>query len=104
MPASAQLLLSALSKQVPNLTGPEPLAGGTAPAPTAPPMISELPLADVSHLAGEPVFADAAPLTSEPPLADATPLTSEPPLAAVAPLTSEPTAPGTAGGMESPGV
>ncbi|MCW8216581.1 hypothetical protein H5I60_08045, partial [Streptomyces griseolus] len=44
------------------------------------------------------------PLTSEPPLADATPLTSEPPLAAVAPLTSEPTAPGTAGGMELPGV
>ena len=41
---------------------------------------------------GEPAFADAAPLTSEPPLADATPLTSEPP------------APGTAGGLESPGV
>ncbi|MGW4228110.1 hypothetical protein OG596_24880 [Streptomyces sp. NBC_01102] len=96
MPASAQLLLSALSKQVPSPTGPAPT--------DAPPMISELPLADVRHLSGEPVFADAAPLTSEPPLADATPLTSEPPLAAVAPLTSEPTAPGTAGGMESPGV
>ena len=65
---------------------------------------SPLPLVQVRHLSGEPVFADAAPLTSEPPLADATPLTSEPPLAAVAPLTSEPTAPGTAGGMESPGV
>jgi hypothetical protein len=60
--ASAQLLLSALSKQVPG------------------------------------------PLTSEPPLADAAPLTSEPPLAVAAPLTSEPTAPGTAGGTESPGV
>ncbi|MEV5682044.1 hypothetical protein AB0L68_02460 [Streptomyces sp. NPDC052164] len=67
MPASAQLLLSAFSKQVPDQAG-------------------------------------SAPLTSEPPLADATPLTSEPPLAAVAPLTSEPTAPGTAGGMEFPGV
>ncbi|TQK44634.1 hypothetical protein FBY35_6150 [Streptomyces sp. SLBN-118] len=64
MPASAHLLLSALSKQVP---GP-------------------------------------GPLTSEPPLADAAPLTSEPPLAEAAPLTSEPTAPGTAGGTESPGV
>ena len=53
---------------------------------------------------GEPAFADAAPLTSEPPLADATPLTSEPPLTVAAPLTSEPTAPGTAGGLESPGV
>nr|WP_202446239.1 hypothetical protein [Streptomyces sp. SID4941] len=102
VPASAQLLLSALSKQVP---GPVP-----APA-TAPPMISELPLAHVSHhLTGEPGPAETTtptgepPLTSEPPLADATPLTSEPPLAAVAPLTSEPTAPGTAGGMELPGV
>ncbi|MCX5412568.1 hypothetical protein [Streptomyces sp. NBC_00059] len=104
MPASAQLLLSALSKQVPSLTGPGPLARETYTT-TAPPMISELPLADVSHLTGEPAFADdAAPLTSEPPLADATPLTSEPPLAATAPLTSEPTAPGTAGGLESPGV
>ncbi|MFD7443503.1 hypothetical protein [Streptomyces sp. NPDC059909] len=62
MAASAQLLLSALSKQAPG------------------------------------------PLTSEPPLADAAPLTSEPPLAEAAPLTSEPTAPGTAGGTESPGV
>ncbi|MFC8505599.1 hypothetical protein ACFU3J_01615 [Streptomyces sp. NPDC057411] len=44
------------------------------------------------------------PLTSEPPLADAAPLTSEPPLIEAAPLTSEPTAPGTAGGTESPGV
>jgi hypothetical protein len=104
VPASAQLLLPALSKQVPSPTGPDPLAGGTPPTTTAPPMISGLPLAHVSHLTGELAFADAAPLTSEPPLADATPLTSEPPLAATAPLTSEPTAPGTAGGMESPGV
>ncbi|MBB4979436.1 MULTISPECIES: hypothetical protein [Streptomyces] len=44
------------------------------------------------------------PLTSEPPLPDASPLTSEPPLAVAAPLTSEPTAPGSAGGPESPGV
>ncbi|GGT59163.1 hypothetical protein [Streptomyces purpureus] len=69
MAASAQLLLSALSKQVPG------------------------PRAD-----------HAIPLTSEPPLADAAPLTSEPPLAEAAPLTSEPTSPGTAGGMESPGM
>ncbi|MFF0423569.1 hypothetical protein [Streptomyces sp. NPDC004520] len=45
-----------------------------------------------------------APLTSEPPLPAASPLTSEPPLAVAAPLTSEPTAPGSAGGPESPGV
>ncbi|MET7311986.1 MULTISPECIES: hypothetical protein [unclassified Streptomyces] len=76
MPAAAQLLLSALSKQVP----------------------------DPGPLTGEPAFADAIPLTSEPPLADATPLTSEPPLAVIAPLTSEPTAPGAAWGTESSGV
>ncbi|MFE2018360.1 hypothetical protein ACFW9O_10005 [Streptomyces sp. NPDC059499] len=104
MPASAQLLLSALSKQVPSPTGPDPLTSEPPLTEVVPLMISELPLADVSHLVGEQGFADDAPLTSEPPLADATPLTSEPPLAAVAPLTSEPTAPGTAGGMESPGV
>ncbi|AVZ73057.1 hypothetical protein SLUN_13520 [Streptomyces lunaelactis] len=50
MAASAHLLLSALSKQVP---GPGPLTS-------------------------EPPLADAAPLTSEPPLADTAPLTSEP--------------------------
>ncbi|WP_375165207.1 hypothetical protein [Streptomyces sp.] len=44
------------------------------------------------------------PLTSEPPLAAAAPLTSEPPLTGASPLTSEATAPGTAGGTESPGV
>ncbi|MFE7747844.1 hypothetical protein [Streptomyces sp. NPDC057428] len=103
MPASAQLLLSALSKQVPSPMDSDPPAAKQSSTATVPPMISELPLAYVSDLTGEAAFADA-PLTSEPPLADATPLTSEPPLAAVAPLTSEPTAPGTAGGMESPGV
>ncbi|MGW1886436.1 hypothetical protein [Streptomyces sp. NPDC001970] len=54
MAASAQLLLSALSKQVP---GPDLVPG---------------------PLTSEPPLADAAPLTSEPPLADAAPLTSEP--------------------------
>lgn len=103
MPAAAQLLLSALSKQVPGPAGPATPTTEPPLTELAPPMISELPLADVSHL-GVEAFADTAPLTSEPPLADATPLTSEPPLAAVAPLTSEPTAPGTAGGMETPGV
>ncbi|WP_149181406.1 hypothetical protein [Streptomyces sp. TRM49041] len=72
MAASAQLLLSALSKQVPGQIH------GHAPA-----MIS-------------------GPLTSEPPLADAAPLTSEPPLTDATPLTSEPTARGMAGGPESP--
>ncbi|MEV4939156.1 hypothetical protein [Streptomyces zaomyceticus] len=47
---------------------------------------------------------DGEPLTSEPPLPDAAPLTSEPPLTVATPLTSEPTAPGSAGGTESPGV
>lgn len=87
MPAAAQLLLSALTKQVPE---PAPLISA-CPA-TAGPLTSEAPL------------ADAIPLTSEPPLADATPLTSEPPLAVLAPLTSEPASSGSAWGMESPGV
>lgn len=52
MAASAQLLLAALSKQVP---GP-----------------------DWGPLTSEPPLSDATPLTSEPPLTDATPLTSEP--------------------------
>lgn len=57
MVASAQLLLSALSKQV-----TDPDIGYDVEAP----------------LTSEPPLADAAPLTSEPPLADPTPLTSEP--------------------------
>ncbi|MEU1473131.1 hypothetical protein ABZ434_33580 [Streptomyces sp. NPDC005761] len=90
MPAAAQLLLSALSKQVP---GPAPLISALPATPGTPgPLTSEAPL------------ADAIPLTSEPPLADATPLTSEPPLAVLAPLTSEPASSGSARGMESPGV
>ncbi|MFF1835671.1 hypothetical protein ACFVXE_15900 [Streptomyces sp. NPDC058231] len=88
MPAAAQLLLSALSKQLPE---PSPFGDG-------------LTSADAIPLTSEPPLFDATPLTSEPPLADATPLTSEPPLTVLAPLTSEPTAPGTAGGTESPGV
>ncbi|MFV0129873.1 hypothetical protein ACLGI4_19560 [Streptomyces sp. HMX112] len=76
MAASAQLLLSALSQQVP------------APRAGVPPLVGPGP----------------GPLTSEPPLADAAPLTSEPPLTDFTPLTSEPTAHGTAGGPESPGA
>ncbi|MFJ1746233.1 hypothetical protein ACIOJD_08335 [Streptomyces sp. NPDC088116] len=92
MAASAQLLLSALSKR-------------TEPAF----LTSEPPLAEVGAgpLTSEPAFADCPPLTSEPAFADYAPLTSEPPLAAdTAPLTSEPTAYGTAGCncMEYPGV
>ncbi|WP_329117366.1 hypothetical protein [Streptomyces sp. NBC_01465] len=74
MAASAQLLLSALSKQAPE------------------PVIEEY--ADISTTS-----AMELPLTSEPSFSDAAPLTSEPPLADVTPLTSEPTAYGTAAGL-----
>ncbi|MEU8886576.1 hypothetical protein [Streptomyces sp. NPDC048442] len=74
MAASAQLLLSALSKQV---SGPDSGLDGSCACGCAEP-----------------------PLTSEPPLADAAPLTSEPPLTDAAPLTSEPTSYGTAAGTE----
>ncbi|MEV7089637.1 hypothetical protein AB0O07_27745 [Streptomyces sp. NPDC093085] len=59
MAASAQLLLSALSRQTEPPTGSAPLTS-------------------------EPPLADAAPLTSEPPLADTAPLTSEPTAAGTA--------------------
>ncbi|MFS8197187.1 hypothetical protein ACLVWQ_00730 [Streptomyces sp. CWNU-52B] len=103
MAASAQLLLSALSKR---------------PA--------DVPAEPASHRASESgsshgssydsgygsdldphycVFSAEgscaeAPLTSEPPLPDAAPLTSEPPLADAAPLTSEPTSTGAAAGLD----
>ncbi|MEE1818044.1 hypothetical protein ACWEPZ_26205 [Streptomyces sp. NPDC004288] len=64
---------------------------------TTAPHLERIRVPEQSAPAGEP-------LTSEPPLPDASPLTSEPPLAVAAPLTSEPTAPGSAGGPESPGV
>ncbi|MFD8573572.1 hypothetical protein [Streptomyces sp. NPDC057694] len=75
MAASAQLLLSALSKHAdPVLSVTDPLTGidtlyGTDNTTTS---SSELPLTS------EPAFADYAPLTSEPPLSDELPLTSEP--------------------------
>ncbi|WP_299527505.1 hypothetical protein [uncultured Streptomyces sp.] len=103
MPAAAQLLLSALSKQVPGPAGPAPLTSELPRTVVSRP-ISGPPLTEAALLTGAAFAADLAPLTSEPPLADATPLTSEPPLAVAAPLTSEPAAPGAAGGMESPGV
>ncbi|MBB5934932.1 hypothetical protein [Streptomyces zagrosensis] len=74
MAASAQLLPSALAKQV----EPDLYEGVSDPE-------SGL---DGSGSCG---FAEQ-PLTSEPPLSDAAPLTSEPPLGAELPLTSEPTA------------
>ncbi|MFF8829630.1 hypothetical protein [Streptomyces sp. NPDC015131] len=94
MAASAQLLLSALSKQAP----------GTVPATREP--VSGYgpgfcPLTGLPE-AGAPLSSE--PLTSEPPLPDATPLTSEPALTDFTPLTSEPTAHRTAGGPESPGA
>ena len=83
MAASAQLLLSALSKR---------------PADQS---------ADPDHyicvFSAEGSCAEA-PLTSEPPLPDAAPLTSEPPLADAAPLTSEPTSTGAAAGLVPSGV
>ncbi|WKX70344.1 hypothetical protein [Streptomyces sp. XD-27] len=89
MAASAQLLLSALSKPALPLDdsvdrAPDLFAGVSDPD-------SGLDGAD-SAGAVEP------PLTSEPPLADAAPLTSEPPLATELPLTSEPTAVGLGAG------
>jgi len=87
--ASAHLLLSALSKQVP---------AQSTQAPSACPLAHDVPLMSETPLAHD------VPLTSEPPLAHAAPLTSEPPLADIAPLTSEPTAYGTACGVEYPGV
>ncbi|MCS0638579.1 hypothetical protein NX801_23550 [Streptomyces sp. LP05-1] len=117
MPASAQLLMSALSKQVPGVPGipapapaPSPVSAryvSSAPAtPGAGEPAGEPSLADLlpAPVTGEPAFTDTAPLTSEPPLADAAPLTSEPALTHFTPLTSEPTAHGTAGGPESPGA
>jgi hypothetical protein len=87
--ASAQLLLSALSKR-------------PADEPAAPDPASELhPLHCVFSAEGS--CADS-PLTSEPPLPDAAPLTSEPPLADAAPLTSEPTSTGAAAGPDPSGV
>ncbi|GAA1354610.1 hypothetical protein [Streptomyces beijiangensis] len=83
MAASAQLLLSALSKQV-----PEP---STPSLPDFPDLPEYADLCTTSSM--------ELPLTSEPPLSDAAPLTSEPPLADVTPLTSEPTAYGTAAGL-----
>ncbi|WP_030563589.1 hypothetical protein [Streptomyces aureocirculatus] len=78
MPASANLLLSALSKQV---SHPDSGFEGSCSCGCL-----ELPL------------------TSEPPLADAAPLTSEPSLMDAAPLTSEPTSMGTAAGLDPMGV
>jgi hypothetical protein len=81
--ASAQLLLSALSKR---------------PA--------ELPADPDPHFCVFSAEGSCAetPLTSEPPLPDAAPLTSEPPLADAAPLTSEPTSMGAAAGLDPSGV
>lgn len=78
MPASANLLLSALSKQV---SHPDSGLDGSCSCGCLEP-----------------------PLTSEPPLADASPLTSEPPLMDAAPLTSEPTSTGMAAGLDPLGV
>ncbi|MEU6841370.1 hypothetical protein ABZ930_05770 [Streptomyces sp. NPDC046716] len=75
MAASAQLLLSALSKQAdPVLSVTDPLTGNDplSDSDTTTTSSWELPLTS------EPPFADYAPLTSEPPLSDELPLTSEP--------------------------
>ncbi|MGW1026290.1 hypothetical protein ACWD4J_21800 [Streptomyces sp. NPDC002577] len=74
MAASANLLLSALSKHTD--------LAGAVPAPAHAPD-------DCTCFTAEGACTEA-PLTSEPPLADAAPLTSEPPLTDAVPLTSEP--------------
>ncbi|MFL1902938.1 hypothetical protein ACJWDR_28110 [Streptomyces tauricus] len=89
MAASAQLLLSALSKRPADV----PADPGTDPHP----------LYCIFNAGSEGSCAEA-PLTSEPPLAAAAPLTSEPPLADAAPLTSEPTPVGAAAGLDPSGV
>lgn len=91
MAASAQLLLSALSKPVTeSATGiasgpgePDPFAGVTQP---------DCGLCGLEG-SGSGLHTET-PLTSEPAPADIAPLTSEPPLAAELPLTSEPTTAG----------
>ncbi|MEU1146511.1 hypothetical protein ACFYO9_16115 [Streptomyces sp. NPDC005863] len=98
MTASANLLLSALSKQVPY---PD---GAVYPDQLSYPDRLSFP-DQVSHpdsgLDGScSCGCIEPPLTSEPPLADAAPLTSEPPLADAAPLTSEPTSTGMASGLD----
>ncbi|MEU9186104.1 hypothetical protein AB0D14_16455 [Streptomyces sp. NPDC048484] len=85
MAASAQLLLSALSKR-------------PADVPADP---DSHPLYCIFSAEGS---CAEAPLTSEPPLPDAAPLTSEPPLADAAPLTSEPTSTGAAADLDPSGV
>ncbi|MBA4861768.1 hypothetical protein H1V43_10295 [Streptomyces sp. PSKA54] len=88
MAASANLLLSALSK-------PMDLSE-VIPAPANGPD-------ECMCFTAEGACAEA-PLTSEPPLAAAAPLTSEPPLADVAPLTSEPTPTGAAASQDPMGA
>ncbi|OAH15264.1 hypothetical protein [Streptomyces jeddahensis] len=103
MAASANLLLSALSKP----TDLEPMdleptdlgrtdLSGAVPAPAH-------ALDDCTIFTAEGACSEA-PLTSEPPLADAAPLTSEPPLADAAPLTSEPTPIGAAAAPDPMGA
>ncbi|MER5177177.1 hypothetical protein ABT009_02160 [Streptomyces sp. NPDC002896] len=98
MAASANLLLSALSKPTDlELTDREPTdLSGAVPAPAH-------ALDDCTCFTAEGACAEA-PLTSEPPLADAAPLTSEPPLSDVAPLTSESTSNGAAAGPDPMGA
>ncbi|GGX54637.1 hypothetical protein [Streptomyces fructofermentans] len=100
MAASAQLLLSALSKPPADLPADEPADEPVVDLPAEPD-----PYLCVFSAQGARA---EAPLTSEPPLPDAAPLTSEPPLADAAPLTSEPSlllaAPSDQGGPSSTGV
>ncbi|BCL30622.1 hypothetical protein ACFFS2_21955 [Streptomyces aurantiacus] len=99
MAASAQLLLSALSKR-------------PADVPATPALYLDPHSESESDAGLHPQYcvfsAESScaetPLTSEPPLPDAAPLTSEPPLADAAPLTSEPTSTGAAAGLDPSGV
>ncbi|MCH0541191.1 hypothetical protein I3F58_16780 [Streptomyces sp. MUM 203J] len=110
MATSAQLLLSALSKQAhgaPSDRACDNRARTSRAAHHRTPIPPQLSAPPVTRLPARPASTSAAqyyapPLTSEPPLANAAPLTSEPPLADAAPLTSEPTSRGTADGLEFP--
>ncbi|MBH5334870.1 hypothetical protein IHE55_08720 [Streptomyces pactum] len=92
MAASAQLLLTALSKP----TVPGPTADGHGSQDGAdgrePDLLAGVPYPDAGLDGAGSATGMETPLTSEPPLATELPLTSEPPLAAGLPLTSEPTA------------
>ncbi len=105
MAASAQLLLSALSKRPADVpAAPYPDSGSVSHSDSHSDSGSDSGLHPQYCVFSAESSCAEAPLTSEPPLPDAAPLTSEPPLADAAPLTSEPTSTGAAAGLDPSGV